>query len=472
MPNFETKSTVESDVTDLYKYHANPGAINRLIPPWENISIEQRSDSLVVGSEVVIRNALFGIPVTWHAKHTQLNPPNSFQDIQLSGPFKTWIHDHHFQSVGVGLSTLEDRIYFETKFGWLGTLGWPIVRRKLDAMFAYRHRTTSADLRLQSFLRPFISERSLRIGVTGSSGMIGRRLVDLISVLGHSAVRILRPTSNDRPQDFPLSSVAVVWQPGQGFSGNGSMENLDAVIHLAGKGIADGRWTEAAKQSIRDSRIEGTRMLVADLCNLASPPRAFISASGVGIYGDRNSDTLDEFEPPGTDFLAKLAVDWESAALGFEQSGNRVAIGRLGIAIHPQQGALSKLLLPFKLGFGGPVGSGRQYWSWIDIDDAAAGFLYLAANPNAVGAYNFVAPEQTDNRSFSKTLGHVLGRPSLLPAPAFALRILLGEMADAMLLASTRANCRRLVDDGFPFRSPTLEACLKHVLGYESTTLK
>ena len=470
MPNFEYSSVIDCDVQRLFEYHANPGALNRLIPPWENIAIQQRSDSLDVGSEVVLRNSLFGLPVTWRAVHTQLNPPEGFQDIQVSGPFKTWIHDHQFQGDGIGQSKLIDRIHFETKFGLLGTIGWPIVRAKLQAMFAYRHRTTHGDLRLQSFLRPFTSNRPLRIGVTGSAGMIGRRLVDLISVLGHNAVRILRPTSIDRAQDFPNSATAIVWQPGRGFSDNATMQELDAVIHLAGKGIASGRWTASAKQSIRVSRIEGTKQLVQDLCNLASPPKAFVSASGVGFYGDRSSDVLDESESPGDDFLAKLAVDWESAALGFERSGNRVAIARLGIALHPRQGALSKLLLPFKLGLGGPIGSGRQYWSWIDVDDAAAGFLYLAANPKCFGAYNLVAPEQTDNRTFSKTLANVLFRPSLLPVPAFALRVLLGEMADAMLLSSTRAHCKRLVDEGFPFRSPSLKDCLRHVLGYESAS--
>lgn len=467
MPVFEYESPIDSDVQNLFNYHANPGALNRLVPPWENITIRERGDSLAVGSEVVIRNSLFGVPVTWRARHTQLKSPESFQDIQLSGPFKTWVHDHDFRSDGRGRSILRDRVQFENKFGFIGKIGLSIVRAKLGAMFAYRHRTTMEDLRLQSFLKPFVSNRPLRIGVTGSSGMIGRRLVDLISVLGHSAVRILRPTSSEQAVEYPISSTSVVWQPGKGFSKTEAMEDLDAVIHLAGKGIAAGRWTDSAKHSIRDSRIEGTKQLARDLCSLASPPKAFVSASGVGIYGDRASDSLDETEPPGNDFLAILARDWESAAAEFEQSGNRVAIGRLGIALHPRQGALAKLLLPFHLALGGPIGSGRQYWSWIDVDDAAAGFLYLAANPKCVGAYNLVAPEQTDNRTFSKTLGNVLYRPSLLPVPAFALRILLGEMADAMLLASTRANSKRLLDEGFPFRSPKLASCLKHVLGYE-----
>ncbi len=465
MPSFEHSSSIDGDRQDLFQYHANPGALNRLIPPWENIAIERRSDSLVVGSEVVIRNSLFGVPVRWHARHTGLQAPDSFQDIQLSGPFKSWVHDHVFESRGNGQSILHDRVQFETKFGSLGKLGLPLVRSKLQAMFAFRHRTTQADLSLQSFLRQHTANRILRIGVTGSTGLIGRRLIDLISVLGHQAVRILRPASIDRMQEFPLSSKAVLWRPGTGFSDEPVMQNLDAVIHLAGKGIASTRWTDSAKRAIRKSRVEGTQALVRDLCKLDSTPKAFVCASGVGIYGDRSSEVLDETTPPGNDFLSELARDWESAAMEFAAAGNRVAIGRLGIALHPRQGALAKLLIPFQLGVGGPVGNGRQYWSWIHVDDAAAAFLYLAANPTCAGAYNLVAPEQTDNRTFSKILGKVLHRPSLLPAPAFALRIVLGEMADAMLLASTRANCRRLIDEGFPFRATNLEDCLGHILG-------
>lgn len=465
MPLFERSATIECDRQDLFQYHSNPGALNRLIPPWEIITIEHRSDSLQVGSEVVIRNSLFGVPIRWHARHTELREPESFQDTQLSGPFKKWIHDHVFESNWAGNSTLHDRVQFETKFGMIGKLGYPFVRSKLSAMFTFRHLTTQADLRFQNFLRQHTSDRILRVGVTGSSGMIGRRLVDLLSVLGHQAIRILRPASTDQVQDFPLSSRAVVWRPGNGFSDEASMQNLDAVIHLAGKGIASTRWTDSAKQSIRDSRVEGTQLLVRDLCKLDSPPKAFVCASGVGIYGDHSSESLDETAETGHDFLADLARDWESAAMEFGKSGNRVAIGRLGIALHPRQGALAKLLIPFRLGLGGPVGSGRQFWSWIHVDDAAAGFLYLAANPNCTGPYNLVAPEQTDNRTFSKTLAKVLNRPSLIPVPAFALRLMLGEMADAMLLASTRANCRRLIDEGFPFRTTRLEDCLRHVLG-------
>ena len=466
MPIFERSTSIDCDRQDLFQYHSNPGALNRLIPPWEKVTIEQRSDSLKVGSEVVMRNSLFGLPIRWHARHTELRDPESFQDIQLSGPFKSWVHDHVFESKGSGHSILHDRVEFETKLGVLGKLGLPLVRSKLSAMFEFRHLTTQADLRFQDFLRQHISGRTLRVGVTGSSGLIGRRLVDMLSVLGHQAIRILRPVSTDhRALDFPLSSQAVVWQPGKGFSDESSMKNLDAVVHLAGKGIASTRWSESAKQSIRMSRIEGTQTLVKDLCKLDSPPKGLICASGVGIYGDRDSEVLDETAEIGDGFLAELARDWEKSAMEFETSGNRVAIGRLGIALHPKNGALAKLLLPFRLGLGGAIGNGRQFWSWIHVDDAAAGFLYLAANPKCSGVYNLVAPEQTDNRTFSKTLAKLVNRPLLLPVPAFAARLLLGEMADAMLLASTRANCGRLNDERFPFRATRLEDCLRHILG-------
>ena len=461
---FERSTAIPQDRKELFEYHANPGAIDRLIPPWEKVCIERRSDSLAIGSEVIIRNSIFGVPVRWHAKHTQLDSPNSFQDVQLSGPFQSWVHDHHFENVNSGNSILHDRIQFEMKFGSLGKLALPIVQSKLDSMFAYRHLTTQADLKLKDFLEPHVFGRKLRIGVTGSTGMIGRRLVDLISVLGHEAVCILRKDS--RNELFPLSSSSVVWDPTDGFSDVDAMSNLDAVVHLAGKGIASSRWTQSAKQSIRDSRVAGTTALVRDLCRLQSPPRAFVCASGVGCYGERGDQVVDESQPFGDDFLASLARDWESAAMEFNRcSGNRVAIGRLGIALHPQQGALAKMLLPFRLGLGGPIGNGRQYWSWIHVDDAAAAFLFLAVNPKSEGATNLVAPEQMDNRAFVRTLGHVIHRPAIFPAPAFALRILLGEMADAMLLTSTRADCKRLTEEGFPFRTPKLEACLRHVLG-------
>jgi uncharacterized protein len=325
-------------------------------------------------------------------------------------------------------------------------------------------------LQFQSFLRgslanDFDPSRRYRIGVTGSTGMIGRRVVDLISVLGHQAVRILRPASHDRPQSYSASSPSVVWNPGKGFSDDEVMENLDAVIHLGGRGIASTRWTDAAKRSIRESRVQGTTQLVREMLKLSVPPITLVSASGVGYYGDRASTSVDEFQGPGNDFLAKLAVDWEGAANTYAESGRRVAIGRLGIVMHPREGALAKLLLPFRLGLGGPIGNGSQYWSWIHVDDAAAAFIYLALNQRCNGAYNLVAPEQTDNRTFAKTLGRVLSRPAIIPAPAFAMRVLLGEMADAMLLASTRAESKRLSEANFPFRTPDLEACFRQVLG-------
>ena len=465
MQDFSLSTKIQANQNELFQYHANPGALNRLIPPWENVRVQRRSDSLEVGSEVVLVNSLFGLPLEWRARHTKLDPPDSFEDIQVSGPFKTWVHEHRFENAGLSQSILCDHVSYEMKFGPLGWLGLPLVQSKLRAMFHYRHWTTQADLRVRAFLESLVGDRKLRIGVTGSTGLIGRRLVDLISVLGHTAVRILRPSTADRQVDFPSSSISVVWQSGRGFSDNASMNGLDAVVHLAGKGIASTRWTEQSKREIRDSRIEGTRNLVDDLCRLDAPPKALVCASGVGIYGNRGSEMLDETASPGDDFLAMLALDWEREARRFERSGGRVSVGRLGVVLHPREGALAKLLLPFQLGLGGPIGDGIQYWSWIDADDAAAAFLYLAANPKSDGAYNFVAPEQRSNKEFTKTLGKVLRRPVVIPAPAFAMRLLLGEMADAMLLASARASCARLAADGFPFRAPNLEGCLSAILG-------
>jgi uncharacterized protein len=463
---FEQSILLDADRDSLHRYHARPGALQRLIPPWENVRVLDRSDSLEVGSKVVIENRQFGLPLQWHAKHTAYHPPHSFQDLQESGPFKTFIHDHHFEEHGNNGSKLKDSIEFAMKFGPMGKLGLPFVQQKLEAMFSYRHQTTKADLRLESFLKPFVAGRSLRIGVSGSSGMIGRRVVDLISVLGHQPIRILRSESRDSAMQFPLKAMVVKWDVRSGFQKEDRelIDGLDAVIHLAGKGIADARWTQNIKSEIRASRVEGTVQLVQSLVSLPNPPKAFVSASGVGVYGDCGDRLVGENTAPGADFLADLARDWEKAAMTFASTG-RVAIGRLGIALHPRAGALAKMLLPFQLGIGGPMGRGNQYWSWVHVDDAAAAFLYLAINPQASGPYNLVAPEQTTNREFSRTLAKVLARPCWLPASSFALRLALGEMADAMLLSSTRANGERLVEDGFPLRGNTLEGTLRHLLG-------
>jgi uncharacterized protein (TIGR01777 family) len=464
MPVFERSRVFDTDRQTLFGYHAAPGALQRLIPPWERVEIAEQGTSLDVGTQVVLRQFLCGVPLKWIAQHTQLDAPTHFQDMQLNGPFARWQHDHIFESISENTSRLIDRVNYALPLGPAGRIAGGFIAKKIGAMFRYRHATTDADLRLDRFLKSNAPNACLRIGVTGSSGMIGRRIVDLISVLGHRPTRILRRQSSDRSMGYPPGTLYAVWHE-TGFDNVENVEGLDAVIHLAGKSIASGRWTEANKEAMHRSRVVGTQQLVSALRKLDSPPTTLVCASGVGYYGDQGNRLLPESAPSGSDYLASMAHDWEEAARVYERAGNRVAVGRLAMVLHPREGALAKLLPPFRFGLGGRMGSGQQYWPWIDIDDAAGAFLFLACCPNVEGAFNLAAPQVETNAVFASTLAKVLHRPNWLPAPKLPLRWMLGEMADAMLFSSNRVVPHRLLDAGFPFRSPTLEQCLRHLMG-------
>jgi uncharacterized protein (TIGR01777 family) len=243
------------------------------------------------------------------------------------------------------------------------------------------------------------------------------------------------------------------------------MEGVDAVVHLAGENIAARRWTAAHKAEIRRSRAEGTRILCESLAGLSRPPRVLVSASAVGFYGDRGSELLTESSPRGAGFLADVAEDWEAATAIAERAGVRVVHLRFGVILSPAGGALRKMLFPFTMGVGGRVGSGDQFWSWVAIDDVVGAIAHAIRCDALRGPLNVVAPTPATSREFAATLARVLGRPALFPVPAGILRLLLGEMADPLLLSSARVQPARLLASGYRFRFPDLEAALRHLLG-------
>jgi hypothetical protein len=297
----------------------------------------------------------------------------------------------------------------------------------------------------------------VRVLVTGSSGLIGGALVPFLSERGLAVSRLVR-----RP---PRRPDEIGWDPVAGTVEVRALEGFDAVVHLAGEGIASGRWTRERKASIRRSRIEGTRLLVASLGRLDRRPRVLVAASAIGYYGNRGDEPLDERAAPGLGFLAELARDWEAAASAATSSGIRVALIRTGIVLSRRGGALAKLLLPFRLGLGGPIGDGKAWWSWIAIDDLVASYHLAITDPTLNGAVNAVAPAPVTNAEFTRILSGVLGRPAFLRVPALALRWVFGEMADEALLASARVVPERLREAGFAFRFPELAGALRHVLG-------
>ena len=296
----------------------------------------------------------------------------------------------------------------------------------------------------------------MKILVSGSTGLVGSALVPALQSSGHQVVRLVRYSTS--------GSGSVTWDPMSGHLSTANLEGIDAAVHLAGENIASRRWTPAQKDRIRESRVAGTRLLAETLAKLKKPPKTLACASAIGFYGDRSDQRLNEDSPPGTGFLADTCREWEAAAKPAVDRGIRVVHLRTGIVLASQGGALAKMLTLFRLGIAGIIGSGRQYMSWISLDDLVVVISNSLSNEALRGPVNAVAPNPVTNYEFTKTLGRVLRRPTLFPMPAFAARLAFGEMADGLLLASTRVEPKRLLDSGFRFRFPELEAALVHAV--------
>jgi uncharacterized protein (TIGR01777 family) len=297
----------------------------------------------------------------------------------------------------------------------------------------------------------------MKILVTGSTGLIGSALIPSLLADGHSVVRLVRKISVTPANE-------VFWDPRLGTLNPAMLEGYDAVVHLAGESIAGARWTPENKRRILDSRVQGTRLLVEALLSLSKPPGVLISASAIGFYGNRGAEILREESPPGTGFLPDLCRQWEDAAQPASKRGIRVVTPRIGLVLSGQGGALARMLLPFKLGVGGKIGPGNQYLSWIALDDLVGSIRHMIQDQDLSGPVNAVSPRAVTNLEFTRALGRTLSRPTLFPLPAFAARIVLGEMADELLLASARVEPARLLATGFQFRFSELEAALRHVL--------
>jgi uncharacterized protein (TIGR01777 family) len=289
----------------------------------------------------------------------------------------------------------------------------------------------------------------MKVAVTGSTGLIGSALVSLLTSGRHEVVRLKRPSD---------------WNPEAGTINVSALSGIDAIVHLAGENIASGRWTGARKQKIRDSRVKGTRLIADAISQMDRRPQVFVSGSAIGYYGNRGSEVLREEAPVGTGFLADVCRQWEASTDTATRKGVRVVHLRTGLVLSAAGGALAKMLLPFKLGLGGRLGSGDQYWSWISLDDVCGAILHVIQAASLHGPVNIVAPSPVTNAEFTKTLGRVLGRPTIFPMPALAARLAFGEMADALMLASARVEPAKLLASRFVFRHKELEPALRREL--------
>ncbi|MEX2446162.1 MAG: TIGR01777 family oxidoreductase [Dehalococcoidia bacterium] len=293
----------------------------------------------------------------------------------------------------------------------------------------------------------------MRVAITGASGLIGTALTERLESNGHEVLGMRRGSAEQGGH----------WDPASGWVAPDVLEGMDALVHLAGASIGTKRWTDARKRELRSSRIDTTRMLVDHLASLDAPPRTFLCASAVGYYGDREGELLTETAASGQGFLADLVRDWEAEARRAERPGTRVVMTRSGVVLARHEGAFPRMLFPFQMGVGGRIASGQQWFPWITLEDEARAFEFALTHETLSGPVNFSSPQPVTNREFTRVLGRVLGRPTLFPVPAFALKLLLGEMADD-LFASQRVMPSRLMDAGFEFHHADIEDGLRAVL--------
>ncbi len=451
------RSHMPASADAVLEWHCRPGAFERLSPPWESVKVIERAGTIKDGGRVVLAVRAGGFWRRWVAQHHDYQPGRQFCDVQTEGPFREWRHCHRVIPDGEGCY-LEDEIDYTLPMGFVGGLvAGGMIRRQIDQMFRYRHEITTRDLALH---QKYSEGSAMRIAITGSTGLVGSALAPFLTTGSHQVVRIVRQRQFDDE---------IAWSPDAGKIEADRLEGLDAVVHLAGENIAARRWNAAQKARIRDSRVQGTKLLCESLARLRHPPRVLVSASAIGYYGDRADEELTETSTIGSGFLPDVCREWEAATAPAEHAGIRVVHLRFGIILSPKGGALSEMLTPFRFGLGGRIGSGRQWMSWISLDDVI-GCIYHALNTESLkGPVNAVAPKPASNLEFTKTLGRVLRRPTIFPMPAFAARLAFGEMANDLLLASTRVRPTALLDSGYSFMHTELEQALRHLLGKSHT---
>lgn len=455
---FNARSRMAVPATELFTWHTREGAFERLQPPWEAVEVLERSgEGIHEGARVVARLHVGPVPVKLVARHTRYIEGSLFQDEQESGPFAKWVHTHRMWPEPPSSSILEDDIEYAPPMGPLGrAFGGGMIRERLERMFAYRHAVTREDLRRHA---AFAAQGPLTVAVSGASGLVGGELLPFLTTGGHRVRRLVRGTSAHAGRGD------IAWWPDEGEVDLAALEGVDAVVHLAGAPIAEKRWTPEYKEAVRKSRTQGTRVLSEALARLKQRPRVLVSASAIGLYGDRGDEVLTEASGPGNDFLSEVCRDWEASTKAAEDAGIRVVHVRIGVVLDARGGALAKLVPVFNMGGGGRVGSGQQWMSWVALEDVLGLLHFALFTPEVRGALNAVAPNAVRQEEFARTLGRVLSRPSVLPLPAAAVRAMMGEMGETLLLAGAHVKPEAALRHGFSFLHSELEAALRFTLG-------
>jgi uncharacterized protein (TIGR01777 family) len=428
------------------------------MPPWSRARVVEQRGGIENGSGVTLELPLGPVRFRWIVEHRGYLASRQFTDVQVEGPFSRWEHVHQMAPAGPDSCRLTDTIHYRLPAGIVGdALGGMQVRNELARTFAYRHRLTRLDLAAHAACASLSSS----VAITGATGLVGARLVPFLRTGGHRAIEIGRSLQDPTPD-------RLRWDPDRKELDVAALEGIDAVVHLAGENIAAGRWTSAQKRAILFSRIGPTRFLAERLAAMRRPPRALISASAIGYYGDAGNRIVTEHDSTGAGFLADVCAQWEAATEPARRAGIRVVNLRIGVVLSPKGGALARMLPPFRLGAGGALGSGAQFMSWISLDDLIRAIHHVICDETLIGAVNAVAPDAVTNRVFARVLGKVLRRPTLVPTPAVAIRAVFGEMAEELLLASIRVTPAKLIETQFEFGDSDLETALRWCTGRPS----
>lgn len=452
MPTFEKTTRMAVPAEELAAWHHRPGAFERLNPPWKPARILEPVGQMVPGATGAVSIQLGPFRKRWGIRIAEVGPLH-FVDEMTEGPLAFWRHEHRFQEVSATECDLIDRIEYRLPGGALGqALAGASSRRDLAGLFAYRHRLTKEDLERHAKIRPHLPSPVL---VTGATGLLGQALVPFLQTQGVEVWRLTRNPQGERDLGWDLKTGEIDLASGPAFAG---------VVHLAGANIAGGRWTPERKRAILESRQRGTDILCRALVKQNPLPEVLVSASGVSCYATGPTPRAEDGEW-GTGFLAEVCRVWEEATKPAAEAGVRVVPLRTAAVLDPRGGALGKLLPIFRLGLGGPVGSGRQHFPWIALDDHLDVILRGLAEKSWEGPVNSSAPTLTTNGEFTKALGRVLRRPTLLPVPTLAVKAAFGQMGEEVLLADQPVVPARLQKAGLAFRFPEIAGALAHMLG-------
>lgn len=461
MPKFVYRSRIAASAPTVFAWHEAQGAFERLVPPWASVQVDKRQGGINGGSVTLIVSH-GPIKIRWSLKHDQYIAGVQFRDYQVEGPFKSWTQVHRVEADGKDGAYLIDTVEYElpeilpAKF--MATF---YIASELKRLFHFRHSLIGYDLEKAA---RYQGGRKMKVLLSGSTGMIGSALVPLLLSHGHAVTRLIRPDTKSK-SNGQVNTDTIDWNPKTGEIDIAALSGFDAVVHLAGANIADGRWTEVRKKELIDSRIESTRLLSTGIAKTAQPPKVLIAASAIGYYGDRGQEEMSEAATKGTGFLADLCKQWEDACEPAAKAGIKVVNLRIGVVLSTTGGALAKMLLPFELGAGGQIGSGNQQFSWVSLDDVTGAILHILNTDSLEGPINATAPTPVTNKEFTRALGKVLCRPTLIPIPSFGLRALFGQMADECLIAGQKVMPTKLVKSNYQFRDTEIESALRRILG-------